>query len=78
MSTDSPPEWVLQLRHRIGERVRAARHERNWSQETLSELAGVDRKTVYRTENARHATSIDHLAQMAHALGVPLAQLVRD
>lgn len=78
MPTDPPPEWVLLLRHRVGGRIRAARLSRGWSQERLSEVAGVDRKTIYRTENANHSTSIDHLAQMAHALGVPLAQLVRD
>ncbi|MEV7470291.1 helix-turn-helix transcriptional regulator [Streptomyces kronopolitis] len=75
MSAD-PPTWVLAHRRRIGDRIRELRAERGLSQERLAEMAGVSRYSVYRAENATHATSIDHLIQIADALGVDLAVLV--
>jgi transcriptional regulator with XRE-family HTH domain len=68
----------MELRHRVGGRIRGLRAERKWSQEHLAEIAGIGRHSVYRTELATHSPSLDHLALMAHALGVPLAHLVRD
>ncbi|MFI0150312.1 helix-turn-helix transcriptional regulator [Streptomyces lydicus] len=62
----------------IPRRTRALRTELGLSQERLAEQAGVSRFSIYRAENATHATSIDHLLQIADALGVPLAALVSD
>lgn len=73
-----PPTWVLAHRRRIGDRIRELRTERGLSQERLAEAATVSRYSVYRAENATHATSIDHLIQIADALGVDLAALVTD
>ncbi|MFF8901648.1 helix-turn-helix domain-containing protein [Streptomyces lydicus] len=73
-----PPAWVLAHRRAIGDRIRDLRTERCLSQERLAEAAGVSRYSVYRAENGTHATSIDHLIQIADALGVPLAALVSD
>ncbi|MFI5524964.1 helix-turn-helix domain-containing protein [Streptomyces platensis] len=73
-----PPEWVLTHRRAIGRRVRALRTEQRLSQERLAEAAGVSRFSIYRAENGTHATSIDHLIQIADALGVPLAGLLSD
>lgn len=72
------PAWVLTRRRAIGDRVRATRTGRALSQEKLGELAGLDRKTVNRIEQGTHATLIDHLLLLADALGVPLAELVRE
>jgi transcriptional regulator with XRE-family HTH domain len=68
----------MQMRLRVGRRIRDLRVERHWTQEKLAELAGISRDSVYRTELATHAAGLDHLALMAEALGVPLSQLVRD
>ncbi|WEV27660.1 helix-turn-helix transcriptional regulator [Streptomyces sp. 71268] len=65
-------------RHRVGARIRALREERRWSQEHLAERAGISRQTMYRTELATHAATIDVLALIAEGLGVPLTDLVRD
>jgi transcriptional regulator with XRE-family HTH domain len=71
------PEWVPSARRAIGDRIRATRTGRKLTQETLGELAGLDRKTINRIEQGTHATSIDHLLLIADALDVPLADLVR-
>ncbi len=72
------PDWVLHQRRAIGDNIRAERTRQHLSQERLAELAGgLDRKTVNRIEQGTHATLIDHLALIAHALDVPLADLVR-
>ena len=68
MPIDSLPDWVLLQRRQVGERVRDLRVGRGLSQETLAELAGLDRKTIYRVELGQYGTSIDHLALIAHAL----------
>lgn len=71
------PDWVLQQRRAIGDSVRAERTRQKLTQERLAELAGLDRKTVNRIEQSTHATLIDHLTLLAHALDVPLSRLVR-
>lgn len=73
--TEPLPDWVLQQRRRVGERVRELREARDLSQERLGELAGLDRKTIYRVELAQYGTSIDHLALIARALGVEIVAL---
>jgi DNA-binding XRE family transcriptional regulator len=75
--TDPLPDWVPAARRAIGDRIRATRTGRKLSQEALAELVGVDRKTINRVEQGTHATSVDHLLLIAHALDVPLADLVR-
>lgn len=76
MPSDPQPDWVLTRRRAIGDNIRAARSARKLSQESLAELVGVDRKTVNRIEQGAYATSIDRLIIIAHALGVPLSDLV--
>ncbi|MER7794501.1 helix-turn-helix transcriptional regulator [Streptomyces sp. NPDC097640] len=75
MPTDSLPDWVLQQRRRVGDRVRVLREEGKLSQEQLAELTGLSRHTIYRIELAQYGTSIDHLALIARALGVEIVAL---
>lgn len=70
------PDWVLTRRRAIGDNIRATRTARGLSQEKLAELAGLDRKTVNRIEQGTHSTLLDHLLLIAHALGVPPAELI--
>lgn len=77
MPTDPLPDWVYLQRWTIGERVRVERRRQKLTQERLAERAGLDRKTINRIERGTHATLIDHLTLIAHALDVPLADLVR-
>ncbi|WP_406381168.1 helix-turn-helix domain-containing protein [Streptomyces sp. NBC_01618] len=72
------PGWVPARRRAIGDRICAARTHRNLIQEGLAEVAGLDRKTVNRTEQGAHSLLLDHLLLIANALDVPLADLVRE
>lgn len=59
-------------------RIRRVRERRGLSIDQVAEATFLDRKTVIRTELGRHAASIDNLLLIAHTLGVPLSNLVRQ
>ncbi|MFE0651323.1 helix-turn-helix domain-containing protein [Streptomyces sp. NPDC059534] len=71
------PAWVLTRRQAIGARIRAAREHANLSQLALADRCGVDHKTVHRIEYGQSDPGLGLLIQIAHAVGVPLAELVR-
>lgn len=48
------------------------------TQEDLAERAGMDRKTISRAENGRHAIDLDQVVRLAHAMQVPSWRLFRD
>lgn len=77
MPSAPPPAWVIDRRRVIGDHIRAARLESNLTQEKLAELAGMDRQSINRIEQGHQAALIDNLIRIAHALNVPLADLVR-
>ncbi|MER8234565.1 helix-turn-helix transcriptional regulator [Streptomyces sp. NPDC094049] len=76
MSSDQPA-WVLRRRQAIGVRVRAAREHSNLSQLRLAEAVGVDHKTIHRIEYGVSDPGLGLLLQIARAVDVPLADLVR-
>lgn len=76
MPHDPLPAWVVTRRQAIGDQIRAAREKAGITQEALAERIDRDRKTVNRIEQG-HPMSIDHLLLIAHALDIPLADLVR-
>ena len=76
MPTSAPSPSVLRWRKDFGARLRQLRRERNLSQETLAQLAAVDRKLIYRTELGQTSPRLDALVLIAKALGVDLAILV--
>ncbi|MGW0984252.1 helix-turn-helix domain-containing protein [Streptomyces xiamenensis] len=78
MSTDPPSDRVLQRRQEIGRQIRDARVWANLSQERLAELAGVSRDTIVRVETGTRSARLDWLIQIADALEVDLAELVRQ
>jgi transcriptional regulator with XRE-family HTH domain len=77
MPLDSLPEWALAQQRVIGERIRAARRQAGMSQVQLGEAVGRDHKTVHRWETALTAPTLMDLILIAHAVNVPLAELVR-
>lgn len=77
MSREVPPV-AMEQRLRVGRRIRELREAREWTQYALAERAGISRWSVYRAELATHSPSLDHLALIAAALGVPLTHLVRE
>lgn len=76
MPSAPPPEWVLARRRAVGDNIRTARRARRLSQERLAELAEMDRQTINRIEQGHASPLLDNLIRIAHALGVPLAELV--
>lgn len=61
-------EFVAGRRTHIGNLLRDKRHAAGLSQESLAELAGVERKTISRAETGTHALTLDALIRIAHAL----------
>lgn len=62
----------------FGRRVRATRHDRRVSQETLGELSGLHRTYVGHLERGEVNPSLYNVVRIAAALDVDPAELVRD
>jgi transcriptional regulator with XRE-family HTH domain len=76
MPLDPMPDWVPTRRRQIGERIRSRRLQLHLSQIRLGELVGRDHKTVHRWETAITPPDLTDLLLLAHALDVPLRDLV--
>lgn len=63
--------WVREHRWLVGSNIKAVRSDKGRTQEELAEAVGVDVKTISRAENGRHAITIDLVAAISRALGVP-------
>jgi transcriptional regulator with XRE-family HTH domain len=61
----------------FGLTIRAARRHREWSQERLSEEAGLDRTYVSSLESGRRNPTLTTQARLAAALDTPLHELIR-
>ncbi|MGQ5576786.1 helix-turn-helix domain-containing protein [Streptomyces sp. ECR3.8] len=72
-----PPDWIIQRRRLVGDRIRAARTRAGLTQEMLAELAGLDRQAINRIEQAHSSPKLDNLFRIADALRIELADLVR-
>ena len=60
----------------IGARIRAARRERGWTQETLADAVGVSRSAVAQWETDRAGQVTGNLARIAAALGTDVQWLL--
>jgi transcriptional regulator with XRE-family HTH domain len=64
-------------RQRFGDRIKELRLERGWTQEDLSEKAGVGRVFVSQLENGHKEACLDVIEALAHSLKVSIAELMR-
>jgi DNA-binding XRE family transcriptional regulator len=69
------PAPIADLRA-LGVGIARLRRERGISIDLLAELAGVHRKSIIQIEAGRVAAKISTLHGIAHALGVPLPDLI--
>ena len=61
---------------RLGRTVRLLRVARGWSQETLAELAGLDRTAVGTLERAERNVTLATVEKIARAFELSVAQLL--
>jgi transcriptional regulator with XRE-family HTH domain len=73
-----PPDWVLARRRATGDRIRAARLTGKMTQQQVAERIDMDRATYNRIEQGHASPMLDSLIRIADAIGVPLADLVRE
>jgi transcriptional regulator with XRE-family HTH domain len=59
----------------FAERIRELRAARGWSQERLAEEADLHRTYIGGIERALRNVSLYNIAKLAHAFGVPIAEL---
>lgn len=64
------------LRILIGERVKALRLEKQWSQESLAGSIGIKTDTLRHIEKGRNDPRIGSLSNLASALGIELSALI--
>ncbi|MCW5252198.1 helix-turn-helix domain-containing protein [Streptomyces sp. SHP 1-2] len=72
-----PFDDVLARRRDIGTRIRATRLHANLTQEAVALRADIRIATYSRIENGHASPVLDTLIRIAHALDVPLSELVR-
>jgi XRE family transcriptional regulator, regulator of sulfur utilization len=72
------PEDEERLLTTFGNRVRAARQERRMSQDELARATRLNRSYIGFIERGEHNPILTHVARLAKALGVTVADLVDD
>jgi DNA-binding XRE family transcriptional regulator len=65
-------------RHAVGVRIRTVRHDRDMTQEALALASGVTRNVLIDVEHGRRGLLFERLFDIADALGVPVAELLRE
>ncbi|MEX0650184.1 MAG: helix-turn-helix transcriptional regulator [Candidatus Andersenbacteria bacterium] len=65
------------IRYYFGQRVRALREQRGYSQEDLGMKAKIHRTYIGSVERGEQNVSIINIEKIARALGIPLGELFR-
>jgi transcriptional regulator with XRE-family HTH domain len=67
----------LAIQRALGDRVRALRAAKGWTQERLVEASGLDRSFIAQIESGRRNPSLRTIARLARGLQVEIADLFR-
>ncbi|WP_322068206.1 helix-turn-helix transcriptional regulator [Paraburkholderia bannensis] len=62
-------------REQLAFSLRRMRAERDWTQEDLSHVSGLDRSFIAHVERAARNISIDNIEKIANAFGVSIGDL---
>ena len=68
----------MDIKEKIGLRIRKLRHEQNISQEAFADVCELDRTYISSIEKGRRNVSIVNLEKIANALNVSLSTLFND
>lgn len=68
----------LMIAKQIGERLRAYRNQKGWSQEELAERAGVHPTYIGQLERGEKNATIESISRVSDALGIPLSVLFEN
>lgn len=71
------PDWIIERRRELGDRIRDLRLDANHTQESFADLTGIDRRTLQRIERGESDPRYGHLLRIAAALNVPVTNLFR-
>lgn len=63
---------------RLGARLRELRHAAGLTQAELARRTGIHRPNIARVEAGRHTPSLETLARLANAIGVPTTQVLAE
>jgi len=66
------------IAQKFGGRVRRLREAKKWNQERMAAEAGIHRSYLAGIESGRRNPSLQNIAKIATALGVPIAALFQD
>jgi transcriptional regulator with XRE-family HTH domain len=69
---------ILAARRILAHHVRRLRTARQMSQEDLADAAELSQDQISEIENAKHSTTLDNIQRLAFALGVKVAELLRE
>lgn len=73
---DPDPDWILDQRKQLGERVRAARLHGNFTQERMAHDSGVTRLTLQAIEAGTTDARIGWLMRIARTLDIDVRELL--
>lgn len=63
---------------RLGARIRELRHEAGLTQAELARRTGIHRPNIARVEAGRHTPSLETIARLATAIGVPTTRVLSE
>lgn len=68
----------MDIKVRIGKRIRSIREEKNMSQKDLAYSSDLDRSYIASVENGQRNISVVNIEKIALALDVTLCELFKD
>jgi len=61
----------------VGQRIRAARLAKGWTQQDLADHSGIARANIARMEAGRHAPRVETIKVVAQALSLAMADMFK-